>query len=467
MFATQKTRIKNLSPAEYEAMRSLHRYAKNLYNVGLYALRQHFFQTGKLLSFTKLYHQCKANENYRMIQAGASQQILKNAHEAMKSFVSLSKKAASGQYPQDKVRIPNYLPKGGYGQIPCSTNAIAVRNGCFNMPLSNRFTKEYPGLKIAVRVPDRIAGRPLKEVRLNPLHHARYLEAEFVYGTINKSTCPIQAPGILSLDIGVGALVAGISTVGTAFLIDGKRLKAQNQWYNKERSRLQAIRDKQGIKGETNKLAAIAYSRDNFVRDYLSKSGHLIVQHCLDNGIGRVVAGVNPLWKQEVDMGRVNNQNFVQIPFWKFRRFLRHLCDQHGIGYEEVAESYTSKASFLDRDTIPEDAHDRAEKPKFSGKRIGRGLYRSTKGRLVNADLNGAANILRKALSDADLSLVDRALCANPARLYPLATVKKRALKSKAAARLPALIAGGHGDCPEATCTAGQAPSGDLGILAF
>ena len=99
MLATQKVRIKKLSLDEYEAMRLLHRYAKNLYNVGLYALRQHYFATGKLLGFTALYHQCKLNENYRMIQAGASQQILKNAHEAMKSFLSLSRKAAQGQYP--------------------------------------------------------------------------------------------------------------------------------------------------------------------------------------------------------------------------------------------------------------------------------------------------------------------------------------------------------------------------------
>ena len=332
MFATQKTRINKLPISEYEAMRILHHHAKNLYNVGLYALRQHFFATGKLLSFTKLYHQCKTNENYRMLQAGTSQQVLKNAHEAMKSFLSLNRKAARGQYPPEKVKIPKYLPKSGYGQIPCSTNAIAVRDGYFRMPLSKCFTKEHPGLKIAIRVPDRIANRTLKEVRLNPLYGARYLEAEFVYNTIGKAQLT-QGPGVLGLDFGVGVLAAGISTVGTAFLIDGKRLKAKNQWYNKERSRLQSIKDQQDIKGETNMLAAIAYNRRKFIRDYLSKAGHLIVQHCLGNGIGRVVVGVNAGWKQEANIGRANNQSFVQIPFWKFRRFLKHLCEQNGIGY--------------------------------------------------------------------------------------------------------------------------------------
>ena len=434
MFATQKTRLKNLSIVEYEAMRLLHRHAKNLYNVGLYALRQHFFATGTLLSFTKLYHQCKANENYQMIQAGASQQILKSAHEAMKSFLSLSKKAALGQYPREKVKIPKYLAKDGYGQIPCSTNAIAIRNNYFCIPMSRHFIQENPGLKIGIRIPDRIAGELIKEVRLNPLYGARYLEAEFVYKPKKGSAQPERMPGILAIDPGVATLAAAISTVGTAFLVDGQRLKTKNQWYNKERARLQSIKDLQSIKGGTAMLAAIAYNRGNFIRDYLSKAGHLIVQHCLDNGIGRVVVGVNLLWKQEINIGRVNNQNFVQIPFWKFRRFLKHLCEKNGIEYMEITESYTSKASFLDRDTIPEYDPHRTKKPMFSGKRVKRGLYRSATGRAVNADLNGAANILRKASPGIDLTLVDRALCANPARLYPLATTKKRTFKSKAAA---------------------------------
>ncbi|KLU62535.1 putative transposase [Peptococcaceae bacterium CEB3] len=293
--------------------------------------------------------------------------------------------------------------------------------------------KEHPGLAIKIRVPDRIANQPLREVRLNPIHHARFLEAEFVYKTADKAQ-PVWEPETLALDLGVNTLAAGVSTAGTAFLIDGKRLKSANQWYNKERSRLQSMKDLQGIKGETNKLALIAYNRENFMRDYLSKAGHLILQHCLDNKIGRVVVGVNPGWKQEINIGHVNNQNFVQIPFWKFRRFLAYLCEKNGIEYVEITESYTSKASFLDRDLLPEFDPEHTEKYVFSGKRVKRGLYRSANGQAVNADLNGAANILRKACPGIDLSRVSHALCLNSMRLYPLATVKKRALKSKAAA---------------------------------
>lgn len=426
MFATQKVRIKKLSQSEYEAMCLLHRYANNLYNVGLYALRQHFFATGKVLSFTKLYHQCKMNENYAFIQAGVSQQILKSAHEAMKSFWGLKRKAELGQYPSEKVRIPKYLTKNGYSQLSCSTNAITVHDGYFQVPLSNAFRKEHPNIAIAIRVPERIADKPIREVRLNPKHAARYLEAEFVYQTGVGAVTP--GTGVLALDLGVNNFVAGIGTLGSAFLIDGKRLKAGNQWYNKERARLQSIKDFQKISCETNMLASLAFNRENFMRDYVSKSAHIVVDHCRANGIGTVVVGVNSGWKQEINIGRINNQNFVQIPFWKFRRFLEHLCAQNGIEYQEISESYTSKASFLDRDDLPEYIPERSDAPVFAGRRIKRGLYRSAGGQRVNADVNGAANILRKAFPDADLTWVDQSLRKNPVRLYPLATIKKRSL---------------------------------------
>lgn len=434
MFATQKVRIKKLTQQEKEAMLLLHRYAKNLYNVALYTLRQHFFATGKLLSYTKLYHQSKTNENYHLIQAGVSQQILKSAHEAMKSFLALSRKAALNQYPREKVRIPKYLPKDGYYKLPCSTNAITIHDGYFQMPLSNRFQKEHPNLAVKIRVPERIADRSIREVRLNPKHHARYLEAEFIYESASESK-PKPNFEALAIDLGVNNFAACISTVSTALLIDGRQLKAKNQWYNKNRARLQSVKDLQHIKGETNQLAAITYNRENYIRDYLSKAGHIILQHCIANKIGRVVIGVNPGWKQKIKIGHINNQNFVQIPFWKFRRFLSHLCEKHGITYLEVTESYTSKASFLDRDELPDYNPARSKPPVFSGRRVKRGLYRSANGQTVNADLNGAANILRKAFPDADLNAVNCVLLENPVRLFPLATVKKRCSpKSKAAA---------------------------------
>lgn len=423
MFATQKVRIKGLTQEEFETLRQLNRYSKNLYNVALYALRQYFFETGRLLSFNKLYKITKTNENYTMLQAGVSQQILRKAYETMKSFLSLSHLVAKGKYPSDKVKIPKYLPKDGYFQIICSTNAITIHDGYFQVPKSRE--NSFPLIKI--KVPDRLAGLPIREVRIHPKHQARFLEMEIVY-QIKDNPVP-QWNGILSIDLGVDNFASCINTLGDSFLIDGKRIKSANQWYNKERSRLQSIKDLQDIKTETNRLAAIAFNRENFIRDYMSKSSHLIIRHCLNHKIGTVVVGVNPGWKQNIHIGHRNNQNFVQIPYWKFRRFLKYLCEKNGIRYLEITESYTSKSSFLDRDEIPE--YQPGIHHTFSGKRISRGLYKTTNGQVINADLNGSANILRKAFPDVNLSLVDKGILNNPVRWYPLNTRKAKVLDNR------------------------------------
>jgi transposase len=145
--------------------------------------------------------------------------------------------------------------------------------------------------------------------------------------------------------------------------------------------------------------------------------------------------GCNKEQKQNIDIGHVNNQNFVQIPYWKFRRILSSLCERYGIQYIETEESYTSKASFLDRDTMPVYG-DSTHIPTFSGRRVGRGLYRSRDGKVINADLNGAANIIRKVYPDIDFSMLDKAIVQNPTRIRVLDTVKKKLipLKRKVAA---------------------------------
>ena len=266
-----------------------------------------------------------------------------------------------------------------------------------------------------------------------------------------RSDKPVEIPQldtnrILGIDPGVDNLAACASTTGQIFLVDGRQLKAANQWYNKERSRLQAIKDKHNIKAQTRKMAAIAINRDYFILDYMRKAARFIVDFCTANSIGTIVVGVNKEQKQSVNMGHINNQNFVQIPFWKFRRILKGLCEKNGVLYCETNESYTSKASFLDKDTLPQYDPNRQEKHIFSGRRIKRGLYKTKNGSTIHADINGAANIIRKHRSDADFSTLDKAVLLNPKRIRVLNTArkkpvvrhKKKAVKSKAAAQATA-----------------------------
>jgi len=167
-----------------------------------------------------------------------------------------------------------------------------------------------------------------------------------------------------------------------------------------------------------NWLDRVTRKRNHQMRDGINKAAKLIVDHCLKYDIGNLVIGWNQGFKSHVNMGKKNNQKFVQMPLGKLKNRLKQLCDLHGIRFVETEEAYTSKASFLDGDSLPK----YGEKPsgwKASGKRIKRGLYRSSNGSIVNADLNGAANILRKVASNLslDLGLLNRRCLTTVARV--------------------------------------------------
>ena len=144
----------------------------------------------------------------------------------------------------------------------------------------------------------------------------------------------------------------------------------------------------------------------------MNKTAKRIINHCIEHQIGKLVVGYNPGIKQEINIGKANNQNFVQIPFWQLRRKLEALCSRYGIEYLELEESYTSRASFYDRDKMPVYNADNAGKHKFSGRRIKRGLYRTKDKHLCNSDINGSANILTKGIHRLDFQRVSSGFLA-------------------------------------------------------
>ncbi|MGX8714886.1 MAG: RNA-guided endonuclease TnpB family protein, partial [Lachnospiraceae bacterium] len=185
---------------------------------------------------------------------------------------------------------------------------------------------------------------------------------------------------------------------GRSFIIDGRRLKSINQWFNKENARLQSIKDKQHFgKKTTNRQKSIARDRNNKVNDYMNKTARRIIDFCITNDIGVLVAGYNETFQIGSNIGKQNNQNFVNIPFGRLRDKLEYLCALNGIIFVKQEESYTSKASFWDKDVIPVYNADNPKEYTFSGKRTHRGEYRTSNGRRFNADVNGALNILRKS----------------------------------------------------------------------
>ena len=197
---------------------------------------------------------------------------------------------------------------------------------------------------------------------------------------------------MLGIDDGLNNWLTCVSNVGTSFIIDGKHLKSMNQWYNKQ---VATIKDNKPQGFWNERLAHITEKRNRQVRDAINKAARLVINHCLDNKIGVIVFGWNKGQKDNAGMGKINNQKFVQIPSGKLKNRIEQLCKQYGIQFVETEESYTSQSSFLDGDTLPK-FREKPEGWQSSGKRVNRGLFRTAKNILLNADANGAANIFRK-----------------------------------------------------------------------
>ena len=188
------------------------------------------------------------------------------------------------------------------------------------------------------------------------------------------------------------------------FIVNGKPLKSINQYFNKKYSQLKS---KQNL-SVSWRMQRLSNKRNNKITDYLHKASRYIVNQLVSKGVTDLVIGHNKGWKQDINMGKVNNQNFVSIPFNRLIEMVSYKCELSEIRVYLQEESYTSKASFLDLDQIPTFDATKVDlvKHKFSGKRVKRGLYKSRDKSLINADVNGSLNIMRKYLKVAEKNIM-------------------------------------------------------------
>ena len=246
-------------------------------------------------------------------------------------------------------------------------------------------------------IPDKAV---LKCVEVKP-----YYEEFIILCSYETEDITIDAdyPFMAGIDFGVDNVAAITTNEGHTLLFKGSIIKAENQYFNKERARLISCVTKGHETSHavnTHRLSRLSAHRDSFLRDQMHKISNRIIEFCKDRRIGTLVLGVNKYWKQGVEIGDSNNQNFVQIPFAMLRRMITYKAERAGITVIEQEESYTSASDFLSRDFIPTYGIDDSN-VSFSGRRVHRGLYKSGTGVFINADLNAAANILRKAMPHA------------------------------------------------------------------
>ena len=361
--------------------------SKNLYNAALYQTRQAFIHHRQVIAYEELARDMKTSVEFRALPAKVAQWVLRQVALAWKSYF-----AACAAWEEDPTRflghpkLPKYLPKQGRNLLTYSEQAIsrATKHRGYVVP---------SGLDIRVET----RRTAIDQVRIVP--HASHYTVEVVYER-PLTPADIDPTRIAAIDIGLNNLAAVTANQPgiVPLLVNGRPVKAVNQWYNKRRAQLQA-KLPAGV-FVSRQLDILADKRARQITGYLHVASRRLVDWLVGQRIGTLIIGKNDGWKQTIGLGKRTNQNFVFVPHARFIEMLRYKAELLGIQVQITEESYTSQASFLDGDPLP--VYDPAKPtPVFSGRRVKRGRYRAADGRRINADVNGAYNILRKVVPNA------------------------------------------------------------------
>ena len=390
MILTERHIIKQ-SNSLYNELDNLCFLSKNLYNSALYTVRQFYFTNKKYFNWIKINNLfvSEKQQDYYALPCKVSQQTLKMVDQNMKSFFNAIKAKNS------KPKLPKYLDKiKGRFVVTYTNQAIskkALQNGYIELSKTN--------IKLKTNV------KNVKQVRIVPRNN--FIVVEILYEVRSKLHNNLKET-YCGIDFGLNNLITCSFQNDIPLIMNGKPLKSINWHYNKEKSRLQSLLD--NGKKTSKKIQNITLKRNNRINDYLHKTTKIFVNYLVSKKINNVVIGYNKEWKQGINIGRVNNQNFVQIPYYKLLNMLTYKCEIEGISVFVTEESYTSKCSFLDDEDI-------CKHEEYVGKRIKRGLYKASDGRLINADVNGALNILKKVIGKFEYDSIK--VCSTPLVVTP------------------------------------------------
>ena len=388
----------------YRELLDLCHKSKNLYNTVLYTIRQHWFETEKddtvkhkFLNYFDVWNILKKdNSDFKALNSHSAQLVIKQVEANFSSFFSLLKLKSQGKYDK-KVKLPRYLDKDGYNVI--SFNQFKkkdLKDGYVTLPKSK-------SLKFKVK------NTNLHFINVVPKND--YVLVNFIYKKQEKELKKDNGK-YMGIDLGVDNLATCTSNVIPSFIIDGKKVKHINQFYNKKIGEVKSELKQKNNKEYSHKTRQLTLKRNNKIDDYFHKASRYIINQAVSNDVRTIIVGHNKNWKQEVNIGKINNQKFVQIPFDKLIHQLKYKGSLEGISVIEVEESYTSKCSFIDNETI--EKHE-----TYVGNRVKRGLFQNSKS-LINADVNGSFNIMRKSLkcnSDAVMP-TDVGFVYNPVKVY-------------------------------------------------
>lgn len=351
-----------------------------LYNFITYHKRQAFFKKQADFSEFEIMRLCAEydQEDYRSLPAKSAQQVIKQVFQSWKGYYSSLKKWK--KYPSSfngKPCPPKYKKKDGLGVALFDGQQVRIKNGHAHFPK-------------CVIEPIKTNTNNIKQVRIIP--QASCFIIEIVYEK-EITDLNLNKENVLSLDLGLSNLATSANNVGLRpFIINGNPMKSFNQWYNKKKAKFQS--NLIGNRYNSRRIQSITQYRNCWIDDKLHKISRFVVNYCIKNNIGTIVIGKNPGWKNGINIGSKNNQNFTIMPLARLIDKIKYKSELLGIQLLLNEESYTSKCDALALEPVK-------KQETYKGRRIKRGLFISSTGHLVNADWNGACNIARKVIGDS------------------------------------------------------------------
>ena len=389
--------------------------SKNLYNAANYVIRQNFLYGWGYLNYNKMAQLMKSHQAYKALPAKVSQQILmrldknwQGFFEAIKAYKNEPTKFTGSP------KLPKYKDKvKGRNILVYTIQAISskqLKKGIIKLSGTNILIKTLVKLE------------QICQVRLVPKCDSYVIEV--IYDEPESTIDENQKELVASIDLGLNNLVALTSNQPgfVPLLINGRPLKSINQFYNKRKAHLQS--QLKGSRKTSSRLGCLTRCRNQKVDHYLHHTSRFIINLLIERKIGTLVIGKNLQWKNEINLGKQTNQNFVTVPHARLIEMLEYKAVLVGIRVMVQEESYTSQSSFLNLDPIPVYGNSDAQKQVFSGQRIKRGLYKTSSGRLINADVNGSYNIMRKAIPNVFNNGIGSCV-VQPRRVNPLEVKKK------------------------------------------
>lgn len=372
----------------YKEIDDLGFLAKNLYNATLYTVRQNYILQKTYHNYYKM-NRLFIDENqvdYRALPAKVSQKVQQLVDKNFKSFFGLLKLKQTGQYTKP-VKIPNYLHKQKGRQV------LHYEKGALSFRDEGYIKLSKTGIKIKTQ----LTKEQVQFVRL--IHKNGYKVIEIGYKTVKRTKKTENITKYASIDLGLNNLMTVTSTEFSPLIYNGRPLKSINHYYNK---RISKLKSKLPTNQYTSKQIEILYrKRQNKTETYLHQTSRQLVNQLVSKGVGTLVIGYNPGWKQDINLGKISNQNFVQVPFLTLVNQLKYKCELEGIEVVIQEESYTSKCSFIDLEVVKKQG-------VYKGKRVHRGLFQTSSGRVLNADVNGSLNILHKYLGEGIINYYEQ-----------------------------------------------------------